>query len=808
MAPDGEPGSSMSAWDEALALIDSTIGLSEFSPPKVEKPPTKPQAPPQPDPATLPAAKQQRPEAAVAAVAAPSDDALNDQHAVEEAQFGWAPDSVDALNDQHAVEEAQFGWAPDSVGTVKGTSTASNSLLPSPADPHKLTFSDRRALFDARQADSSAATELTPVPGTSPASSHEAASGRALAEVEQRRVATELTPSPGTSPASTHEAAPAKAPVEAEQRRVRDRLAKEQLEELEQRRCQLELKALGLKEQVMKNDRELCKLRAAAENSVKTRRKLVSPAVGPAHPLSPSCSSSSSPHRPGHEGNAKLAPDVTASRVAEFRTATARSDDFDVSVQEFWERHPDAVHMLDNAIEAWTGTKGTKGASAAKDCARECATAFGAPSAVEEVVSGGSLDERDTLWARVLLGQEAKIEWLVADNAMRQRRLGLQDRLPDLGMCPVGQRELRLLFEESTSQQELIYHLLTAPPEPHSPSPLTSDQEFGGAPSNASPCSVHADLDVRTVADLPRSPSQRSRSAWSASSRSCSPSKATSSPQRSSTSPQDRHGRSDILAGLRSAFLRGGLTVRTPEALAWMQGDVADVIGVLLEEAWRLRRRCRARHASALEAAQRARLNAACVHCERLVHENAKLAGGLEASGERQQALMADRHLMAASFALRSQSAVARASGVATVGALGIARLAPPCTPLKPSLQRLAADTGSRNGKPWSPAGQASPSHHVPGGSPLVMPSASTGSCGKCGGTGVTTGSTTSASLAPWWASRAAKRAAPAPNSQSLRSRASEEDCFDAYSVHHPGLAGPALLRIAAPGSLSLRLGL
>jgi hypothetical protein len=540
-----------------------------------------------------------------------------------------------------------------------------------------------------------------------------------------------------------------------------------QLKILQARKSQAELKAKGLRQLVLKNEEELARLSDLEQ------------------PSSPSFSSSRGIVHSNSKGKAYAA----SSCIADFRIATARSDDAEVFLKAFWAQQPEAIRMLDDAIEAWTGARGMAGASIAKACARECATASN-PSAIEEVVPGGPCDDRDTFWARMLLGQEAKIEWLLADNDVRRKRLALQEKMPELSTCPVGQRELRLLHGEAMAQQELIGHLLTVPPPdtPGNPQP----DELGEAPSNTS-----------------RTPSPMRRSAWSprrceaiASANSPShpslPSRRVS-PSRSSpahagaSDVEDSQPRSDRLAGLRSAFLRSGLTVRTPEALAeLMRDDVADVIGALLEDAWRLRRQCCARHGAAVEAAQRARLTSAGMRCDALVQENARLLATLDTAGQRRQAALADQYRCVASLAMRRSSMQGGASP------LSPSSLA---TDDKPRLQSPHIEASPEwFGTPWSPAGRAIPSHHTPSGaftdamSPEIdvgkgaHPLASPGGSAK--------------SLSPWWAARAARRTATAEKSTSgskqLRiSRLPKDQCFDEYSVHNPCLAAPSLRRIA-----------
>mmetsp|Transcript_165011 Transcript_165011/g.292125 ORF Transcript_165011/g.292125 Transcript_165011/m.292125 type:complete len:817 (+) Transcript_165011:65-2515(+) len=519
------------------------------------------------------------------------------------------------------------------------------------------------------------------------------------------------------------------------------------------------------------------------------------------------------------------------SRVAAARIATARSGesqaDRETSVRAFWDRHPEAVAMLDGAIEKWVGISGARGAEVAAERAAECASAFSmacvgretalaspaastfsaaspgcsvntaALSAVE-VIPGGPTDENDTLWARVLLGQEAQIAWFAADNAVRRTRLGLQERLPDITACPAAQRELRVLHNEATAHQELIEELLTSRESALLPA-------FSSAPSTSP--GLKSPRSPRSPRLSPRgSPlmSSRSRvSTWS-SSREFSQEQGEDFPPR-----EDSEESSVPLAGLRRAFVRSGLTVRTPEALAeLMRHDVAEVVGALLEDAWRLRRHCRARHTAALEATQQARLAAEGARCERLMRENARLLGELAESDERRQALNSDRNRYAASVALRLRadpSLAARQEGTSKLSlewvdeqaeaAAGSRELAA-ASPEKSSSSvaampaSLKHGAGPAPGVTWSPPGAAAPSHHK----------AHTSNEGESGAfttaartAAFTTSTRTNPTLTPWWKNRSATR---------QTTSAKEDERFDSYSIYHPGQGGAPMANRcrASPG--------
>mmetsp|Transcript_96539 Transcript_96539/g.152727 ORF Transcript_96539/g.152727 Transcript_96539/m.152727 type:complete len:651 (+) Transcript_96539:106-2058(+) len=469
---------------------------------------------------------------------------------------------------------------------------------------------------------------------------------------------------------------------------------------------------------------------------------------------------------------------LSVSRVAALRLATARHDDLDIFTDAFWKKYPKAVQMLEDVLEVWTGKKGDAGAQIAGHRSRECACAFDS-GADNEVVPGGPCDERDTLWARVLFGQEAKIRWLLKDNAMRRQQLALQERLPEMDACPVVQREMRSLHGDSTAQQDLICQLLAASPSfPSTCSEQESqiEHERRGPDCRPSSSPYHS---PRSNHDLRNDRQQRT------------PGSTYESPNHSVMPDCDSQARSDALAGLRRAFFRSGLTVRTPEALSELAKlDPADVVGALLEDVWRLRRQCRARHSAAVEAVQQARLNGARARCEKLVDENAKLLGSAKEVEERQQAFLQDRNRYTDSVALRMRAPTTRSSGPSKI-----------CNSLGRSSNRQmhnASQADVTTAKGWIPAGKTNQSHchhalHVSKqslgqGCPAAHPEATS----------------YQRSLAPWWVSRVARRigSVPTTGGQSLwAGSALSDERFDANSLYRSSISATAERHVIAGGS-------
>jgi len=309
--------------------------------------------------------------------------------------------------------------------------------------------------------------------------------------------------------------------------------------------------------------------------------------------------------------------------------------------------------------------------------------------------------------------------------------------------------------------------------------------------------------EVRGARGSPLMSSRSRVSTWS-SSREFSQEQGEDFPPR-----EDSEESSVPLAGLRRAFVRSGLTVRTPEALAeLMRHDVAEVVGALLEDAWRLRRHCRARHTAALEATQQARLAAEGARCERLMRENARLLGELAESDERRQALNSDRNRYAASVALRLRadpSLAARQEGTSKLSlewvdeqaeAAAGSRELVASSPEKSSSSvaampaSLKHGAGPAPGVTWSPPGAAAPSHHK----------AHTSNEGESGAfttaartAAFTTSTRTNPTLTPWWKNRSATR---------QTTSAKEDERFDSYSIYHPGQGGAPMANRcrASPG--------
>jgi hypothetical protein len=108
-------------------------------------------------------------------------------------------------------------------------------------------------------------------------------------------------------------------------------------------------------------------------------------------------------------------------------------------VRVFWERHPEAVYCLDEAIEAWTSSPTrAMGEKTTSQRAQEFAASFGTSATTDEVV----------------------LEWLLADNASRRKRL------PECARSPVQQRQLKQLHEDAAAQQALVVDLLSTPDSP------------------------------------------------------------------------------------------------------------------------------------------------------------------------------------------------------------------------------------------------------------------------------------------------------------------------------------------------------
>lgn len=470
---------------------------------------------------------------------------------------------------------------------------------------------------------------------------------------------------------------------------------------------------------------------------------------------------------------AKASPN---SRVAALRLATARQDNLDSSVQSFWQKYPKAVEMLENVVEVWTGEKGLAGARLAGQRSRECASAL-ATGSKDEVVPGGPCDERDTLWARVLFGQEAKIRWLLKDNAVRRQQISLQERLPEMDACSATQRELRTLHGDSSAQQDLIGQLFSAPPS-FSPSELEAQVESEMRTSVRSASSPTQSPLRPPYTEYRSNHTARSLQAREAILRT--PRSPYDCPSHGETPDSQCKARRDALDGLRSSFFRSGLIVRTPETLAeLMKFDVADVVYALLEDACRLRRSSRARHSVALEAVQQARLNAARARCESLVQGNAKVLGNILEAEERQQAYLQDRNRYTESVALRMR----QKSSPTLLRSLA---------PSKTHSSQADAATVFK-GLPWTPPGKTSHSYHSLHHakqtiSPIAYPDPT---CHQ-------------RSLVPTWGSRLAKQSGstPASKAQSLRAgNVLSDDRFDADSLYRSSFSTTAEWRVVAGGA-------